>query len=1015
MADDTSVQVKIVGDASGVAPAVEQATTEVGGLKTIIGDINAFLDSARQKFVQFGTSGGEAGKIVAAGAHDAMVAVDAESNAITRMIMKVHEGAESVRTFQMRAKEFAEVYVGIFAVETVAEWVKKIGEAAEKTEKMAAVMGMTVGQVQALSGAATMSGTSIDALQMAMMRLNQKTVTVEGSTTSGAKALKAMGIASNDGRTNLERLMVVADKFHNMADGPKKNAIAMELFGRNVKDTVPFLNQGSKAIEEMMEKSKELGLVNEAAVEQGARLASSVNESKVAWEGLKNTLTQAFGPVLTELVDGFVALVKAMVDSYNSGGIVKVLFDGLSEIIKGFIEIVYDVGLGLDQMFNDTKGSGEDWGSDIKDVVNGIVDLFKNLIAACVFVADAFIATWDIIKGSWLEGKAVLVQTVGAIKVVLEGFVEFLKVCAQVFYDSLHLSRWGDIVSDWNNGMEHVQSVVKAHADAILAETGHMRKQATDDFNAAMALGKSWDKFQKNLFSGHYAGPGHDAPLPKFGGGGDDAPDIKGSRSKKPKKPKDDIVQKLEQELQDKKNAWNEEQVAQDQAQQYSLESEAQFWKEALKMHGLSAKDRVEITKKMVAAEMAVQKQSEQWKLEDMKEAANADGKNLEKKKADLQLYANEVKRFYGAESSEARAAAKEIAAVDREIHQERLKMLENEMKAEQEAALFQVDKAQEAASFEEQMGVISKGKLIALEQQFENKKYAIDAQALQQRLQLLMKDPTTSKEALQALYLQIEALKRQHEQKMTQLTQQAVLQRTQIERQAIGQVSQAWGQGIGQMLTGQVTFRDGLIQMWQGLVSAIGNAISTIVQQFIEGEITKLVFHKTAATSKIATEAALAGAGGVASMAAAPFPMDMTAPAFGASMSASAMSFVGAIAAEGGDYHVREGLYHLHEEEMVLPAWAAKPLRSLIEGGSSSSGGGAPSFMLQPQGSADPTKSPASDGGGGGGSESHFHYSPTIHHSDTNWDRLMRSDAREARRWFKNEVRAGRLTPPER
>jgi hypothetical protein len=79
------------------------------------------------------------------------------------MITKIHEGAESIRTFQMRAKEFAEVYVAMFAVERVAEFINKMGEAAEKTQHLAQEFGMTTGQVQQLQGVATATGISIDA------------------------------------------------------------------------------------------------------------------------------------------------------------------------------------------------------------------------------------------------------------------------------------------------------------------------------------------------------------------------------------------------------------------------------------------------------------------------------------------------------------------------------------------------------------------------------------------------------------------------------------------------------------------------------------------------------------------------------------------------------------------------------------------------------------------------------------------------------------------------------------
>jgi hypothetical protein len=119
-----------------------------------------------------------------------------------------------------------------------------------------------------------------------------------------------------------------------MEDGPTKLALSMQLFGRSGKEAIPFLNQGSAAIQELMDKTKELGGVNEAAVEQGARMASSLNEAKVAWEGLKNTLTQAFGPVLTELGGRLRGLVKAMHESYEAGGIVKVVFDGIAMVFR---------------------------------------------------------------------------------------------------------------------------------------------------------------------------------------------------------------------------------------------------------------------------------------------------------------------------------------------------------------------------------------------------------------------------------------------------------------------------------------------------------------------------------------------------------------------------------------------------------------------------------------------------------------------------------------------------------
>jgi hypothetical protein len=44
--------------------------------------------------------------------------------------------------------------------------------------------------------------------------------------------------------------------------------------------------------------------------------------------------------------------------------------------------------------------------------------------------------------------------------------------------------------------------------------------------------------------------------------------------------------------------------------------------------------------------------------------------------------------------------------------------------------------------------------------------------------------------------------------------------------------------------------------------------------------------------------------------MAAAPFPINLTAPAFGAMMASNALGYIGMASAEGGDWNVSEGLY---------------------------------------------------------------------------------------------------------
>ncbi len=69
--------------------------------------------------------------------------------------------------------------------------------------------------------------------------------------------------------------------------------------------------------------------------------------------------------------------------------------------------------------------------------------------------------------------------------------------------------------------------------------------------------------------------------------------------------------------------------------------------------------------------------------------------------------------------------------------------------------------------------------------------------------------------------------------------------------------------------------------------------------------------------------------------MAGAPWPINMTAPAFGLAMAGAAASYATIASARGG-FDVPAGMNpvtQLHQREMVLPQSIADPLRSAIGG----------------------------------------------------------------------------------
>jgi hypothetical protein len=136
---------------------------------------------------------------------------------------------------------------------------------------------------------------------------------------------------------------------------------------------------------------------------------------------------------------------------------------------------------------------------------------------------------------------------------------------------------------------------------------------------------------------------------------------------------------------------------------------------------------------------------------------------------------------------------------------------------------------------------------------------------------------------------------------------EQVTTAQTAIVKQETNSLFSSINSNLVQMVNGQESIGRGIQKIWTGLVDSIIVDFAKlgekwIMQHVIMAAASKL-FHlqdaASAATSAAAATAAakvagvaqvgLAGAGGVASMAAAPFPIDTTAPAFGVSMAASA------------------------------------------------------------------------------------------------------------------------------
>ncbi|MEX8520075.1 MAG: phage tail tape measure protein [Leptothrix sp. (in: b-proteobacteria)] len=288
------------------------------------------------------------------------------------------------------------------------------------------------------------------------------------------------------------------------------------------------------------------------------------------------------------------------------------------------------------------------------------------------------------------------------------------------------------------------------------------------------------------------------------------------------------------------------------------------------------------------------------------------------------------------------RKAADLKLAILKEAHAQELQLTEHAIADQQKAALHAIEMDRLASQMELDAGNITKAQMLQQEQGFEDRKNEILRTAIEQRRTLLMEDPTKNAVALAALNSQLLDLELQHQQKTKQIEMQSAKEMNGTWKGIFDQI----GSGFNNIVTGLLRGTTSIMGAFKGLFnSVLGGLVNMLGQwaaKWAATQVANMVMSKTVAASEISTEAGKAGAGGVASMAAAPWPLNMTAPAFGAAMMAAAAGF-GAVASAAGGFDIPGGLNpltQLHEREMVLPAHIADPLRQQLASGGMGGGG---------------------------------------------------------------------------
>lgn len=490
---------------------------------------------------------------------------------------------------------------------------------------------------------------------------------------------------------------------------------------------------------------------------------------------------------------------------------------------------------------------------------------------------------------------------------------------------------------------------LKDMGDGLGALAAQAAALLSGDIAGFKAIGKSRDEESaKNQASyeklkAGFGKPISGAPMP-------DAPDINGGpkykfkeKAEGPDKADKSRMGGWEAELAETKLGEQEKQNALGSFQQFSLAQEADYWRAHLALTTTGTQENIAVRRKLADVQLSINKATFAAEVAGLQTQAAAWKNNTDEHLAILAKEAELMRQRHGAESKEFEEVQKKIVETKRQAAEQLVQIDAIGLQKIRTAQLAELGIREEAARLDLQLGIINQAQMLAQQRLFENERNAVAATALQDKLALLSADPDRNPVLLAQLQAEIEALEQQHQLRLAQIRTQAAAENSKEITGTLGSIQSSWASLISRMFQGTLTIGGFVKGIFKSVADAVIQTLAGMAAKWMIQQATMLIYGKAVAVSTIAGEAAKAGAGGVASMAAAPWPIDMAAPAFGAAMAAAAMSFAPAVSASEG-YDVPSGvnpIAQIHSREMVLPAKHADVIRGLSDGTSPAAGGG--------------------------------------------------------------------------
>lgn len=216
--------------------------------------------------------------------------------------------------------------------------VTKTSETADRIDKLSAKTGLSKQAFQEWDYVLGQNGIEIEKMQTGMKTLTANMDAAAAGNENMAGAFDSLGVSVTNADGSLrgqeETMNDVILKLADMPNGTEKARLATELFGKAGVELMPMLNNGAEGIEELKNRSHELGLVmSDEAVNAGVVFGDTLDDVKDSLGMVATKVGSEVMPIVQKMLDWVLANMPTI------QSVASKVFEVIGQVVTGAADI----------------------------------------------------------------------------------------------------------------------------------------------------------------------------------------------------------------------------------------------------------------------------------------------------------------------------------------------------------------------------------------------------------------------------------------------------------------------------------------------------------------------------------------------------------------------------------------------------------------------------------------------------------------------------------------------------